>query len=104
MSASEPAPLPAANSELPDDHASPGVYLKLKVDRDSGLTITIDGALTQRYDLKAGDLIEWKGERSISVDIESPGGVKAEVNGKPLALPAEGGPVHLDLHPEPVPQ
>lgn len=98
VSASEPAPLPAANSELPDDHASPGVYLKLKVDRDSGLTITIDGALTQRYDLKAGDLIEWKGERLFTLDMGNAGGIEGEFNGKPLKPFGEPGKTaHIEL-------
>lgn len=90
---------PAQPSETPS-----GIFLKLKADRDSGLTITIDGTLTQRYDLKAGDLIEWKGERSFSVDIDNPAGVEAEFNGKPLSLAGGGGgPVHLELHPDQTP-
>jgi hypothetical protein len=100
----EPVPSPVTNLDPRPEQTSSGIYLKLKAERDSGLTITIDGALTQRYDLKSGDLIEWKGERSISVDIDSPGAIAAEFNGKPLSLPGgSDGPVHLDLRPGTIP-
>jgi transcriptional regulator with XRE-family HTH domain len=101
---SEPGPAPVTNPDPRPEQTSPGIYLKLKAERDSGLTITIDGALTQRYDLKSGDLIEWKGERSISVDIDSPEAIVAEFNGKPLSLSGgSDGPVHLDLRPDTIP-
>jgi hypothetical protein len=64
------------------------VVLKLKVNQDCWLSITIDGSVSQQYDLKAGDLIEWKGERFFSLDIGNAGGVEAEFNGK--ALPPFG--------------
>ncbi len=75
-----------------------GIVLKLKVNQDCWLNITIDGTLSQQYDLKAGDLIEWKGERVFSLDLNDGGGVEAEFNGKTLPpFGAAGSPAHVDL-------
>lgn len=75
-----------------------GIVLKLKVNQDSWLNITIDDAVSQQYDLKAGDLIEWKGERVFALDLGNPGGIEAEFNGKPLKMPGEPGkPAHVVL-------
>jgi cytoskeleton protein RodZ len=75
-----------------------GLVLKLKVNQDSWLNITIDGAISQQYDLKAGDLIEWKGERVFVLDLGNGGGVEAELNGRPRKLFGETGkPVHVVL-------
>ena len=92
------APLPAPRetpAEMPEAmppeaavSATGGMVLKLKVNQDCWLNITIDGVVSQQYDLKAGDLIEWKGERSFSLDLGNAGGVEAEFNGK--VLPAFG--------------
>lgn len=103
MSSSAAVPLtvpPAVPTEtpeqLPPEASVPssvpgGVVLKLKVVQDCWLSITIDGALSQQYDLKAGDLIEWKGERSFSLDIGNAGGIEAEFNGKTLPSFGETG-------------
>ncbi|AAR34441.1 DUF4115 domain-containing protein [Geobacter sulfurreducens] len=75
-----------------------GVILKLKINKDSWLNITIDESVSQQYDLKAGDLIEWKGERVFALDVGNAGGVEGEFNGKPLGvLGEEGKPAHLVL-------
>jgi len=54
--------------------------------------------ITQHYDLKAGDLIEWKGEKGFAIDLENAGGVEAELNGKMLApFGKKGVPAHVEL-------
>lgn len=81
-------------SDLQQATAEPkgsGIVLKLKVNQDSWLNITIDNAISQQYDLKAGDLIEWKGERTFALDLGNAGGVEAEFNGKPLKMSGEPG-------------
>jgi cytoskeletal protein RodZ len=97
------APLPTSQEapaesleEIPPETAvsvpaAAGVVLKLKVNQDCWLSITIDGSVSQQYDLKAGDLIEWKGERFFSLDLGNAGGVEAEFNGKALASFGEVG-------------
>ncbi|MSM38966.1 MAG: DUF4115 domain-containing protein [Geobacter sp.] len=99
------ATVPPAAAPLPTpqtgDIPRGGVILKLKVNQDSWVNIDIDGRLSQPYDLKAGDLIEWKAEKVITLDIGNAGGVEAELNGKPLApLGPPGRNIHIVLHPE----
>ncbi len=75
-----------------------GIVLKLKVNQDSWLSITIDGTVSQQYDLKAGDLIEWKGDKVFVLDLGNAGGIEAEFNGKPLLPSGETGkPLHRVL-------
>jgi cytoskeleton protein RodZ len=75
-----------------------GIVLKLKVNQDSWLNITIDGAVSQQYELKAGDLIEWKGDKVFVLDLGNAGGIEAEFNGKPLKPFGESGkPLHMVL-------
>jgi cytoskeletal protein RodZ len=86
-----------SGQDLPPTPVS-GAILKLKVNQDCWLNITIDGAFSQQYDLKAGDLIEWKAEESLALDLGNAGGVEAEFNGKPLASFGEPGSVaHIVL-------
>ena len=68
-----------------------GIILRLKVNQDCWLNITIDNIVSQQYDLKAGDLIEWKGEKVFTLDIGNAGGIEAELNGKPLKPFGEPG-------------
>jgi hypothetical protein len=83
-----------------------GIVLKLKVVQDSSLQMTIDGSVSQQYDLKAGDLIEWKGEKTFSLDLGNAAGVEGELNGVSLKSFGEAGkPAHLviranGVHPE----
>ena len=94
-----PAPLESTAPALPAGEKRPrGVILRLRFNRDSWLSITIDDSISQRYDLKAGDVIEWKGARSFVVDLGDGGAVEAEFNGRPLkALGAPGKAAHVEL-------
>ena len=101
-------PLPAATIETPiatpptppqtGETANQGVILSLKANQDSWVNVDIDGRISQQYDLKAGDLIEWKAERVINLDVGNAGGVEADLNGKHLPpLGPAGKSVHLVL-------
>jgi len=113
-----PAPvpvLPQRSSALPAQGAAPavepspqapaagekrhgGIILRLRFNQDSWLSITIDDSISQRYDLKAGDVIEWKGERLFVLDLGDGGAVEAQFNGRPLkALGEPGKPAHVEL-------
>jgi len=95
---------PPAPPAVPETPVAPvdGAILRLKVNQDCWLNITIDGAFSQQYDLKAGDLIEWKAEDSIALDLGNAGGVEAQFNGKTLAPFGESGRVaHIVLKAEP---
>ena len=88
-----PVPLPAGKRG--------GIVLRLRFNQDSWLSITIDDSISQRYDLKAGDIIEWKGSRLFVLDLGDGGAVQAEFNGRPLqALGEPGKPAHVELKSE----
>ncbi|KAF0221523.1 MAG: helix-turn-helix domain-containing [Geobacteraceae bacterium] len=83
------------------DLQTKGIILRLKVNQDSRLNITIDDTISQQYDLKAGDLIEWKGDQVFTLDLGNAGGIEAEFNGKPLKPFGEPGkPAHIVLKAE----
>jgi len=98
-SAAHPTEVPAAAAEKPPvETRSPdngpqqaGLVLRLKILQDSSLNITIDGAVSQQYELKAGDLIEWKADKIIDLDLGNAGGVEAELNGRRLKPFGESG-------------
>jgi cytoskeleton protein RodZ len=72
--------------------------VRMKVSQNGTLNVTIDGALTQTYDLTAGDAIEWKAEKNIALELSNAGGVEVEINGKPLKpLGPAGKPVSVVL-------
>lgn len=94
-----PAPVagarPAGGQE---SDATEGVVLRLKVIHDSWLTMTIDDAMTQQYELKSGDVIEWKGERSFMLDVGNGAAFEGEFNGRPIQPLGEAGkPAHVVL-------
>jgi cytoskeleton protein RodZ len=100
--AQAPGVRPATTETAPPAAAAAGkgsgVVLRLRFNRDTWLSITIDDSISQRYDLKAGDVIEWKGSRDFVLDLGDGGAVEAELNGKPLkALGEAGKPAHVEL-------
>lgn len=96
------APPPQATAPAPGgEGGGKGIILKLKVNQDSQLNITIDDVISQPYDLKAGDLIEWKAEKSFTLDLSNAGGIEAEFNGKQLkAFGEPGKSAHIVLKEE----
>lgn len=79
----------------------PGSVLRLKANEECWLAVTIDDNMSQTYQLKPGDLIEWIGEKSFSLDVGNSGGVEVEFNGKALEpLGERGKPAHLVLTPD----
>jgi len=90
---------PASNELIAGGEPRPkGVFLKLKFNQDSSLNVTIDDSISQHYELKSGDLIEWKAEKSFTLDLGNAGGVEAEFNGNPLKpFGAAGVPAHVVL-------
>lgn len=72
--------IPVNGSDMP----AQGIILTMKALEDGSLDITIDDTISQHYDMKAGDLIEWKADTVFTLNLENAGGVDAELNGKPL--------------------
>lgn len=99
LSRQQPQPVMETQSDAPSTR--PGNVLRLKVNEECWLAVTIDDSISQTYQLKPGDLIEWIAEKSFTLDIGNAGGVEAEFNGKPLKpLGEKGKPAHLALTPE----
>jgi cytoskeleton protein RodZ len=94
--AQKPGPVAVTDSRektavAADKGMQTGIILRLKVNQDCWLNITIDNTVSQQYDLKAGDLIEWKGDKVFTLDIGNAGGIEGEFNGRPLGLFGEPG-------------
>jgi hypothetical protein len=71
------------------------------VNQDCWLNVDIDGRLSRQYQLKSGDIIEWKAERLITLDIGNAGGVEGELNGRTLpSFGVSGKSAHVVLRPE----
>ncbi len=90
-----PAATSPQNGEIPPPStplpAGTGLVLKMKALEDGFLVVTIDDAVSQQYDLRAGDVIEWKAEKFFSLDLDNAGGVEAELNGRVLKPFGERG-------------
>lgn len=94
------AAVPPVAGEAPAE----GLILRLKVNQDSWLNVDIDGLVSKQYDLKGGDVIEWKAENSITLDIGNAGGVEGELNGRPLpSFGPAGKKAHTVLRTESTP-
>jgi cytoskeletal protein RodZ len=78
-----PPPVPAG-VQKPLAESTRGFVVRLKVVQSGTLTVTIDGSTSQAYELVVGDSIEWKADRTISLELSNAGGVEAELNGRQL--------------------
>lgn len=93
----EPPDSEVVNSKLPAE-VSRGFILKIKVTRNGTLTSTVDGSAPQQYDLSVGDVIEWKAEKKVTLELSDAEGVEVELNGKPYkSLGPPGKPVYVEL-------
>jgi cytoskeletal protein RodZ len=61
-----------------------GIIVRLKATQGGTVNVIIDGFTSQAYELTVGDSIEWKADRTISLDMSNAGGVEAELNGRQL--------------------
>ncbi len=75
-----------------------GFVLKIKVTQNGTLTSTVDGSGPQQHELSIGDVIEWKAEKKVTLDLSNAGGVEVELNGKPYkSLGEPGKPAYVEL-------
>ncbi len=78
--------------------AAKGFLLKIRVTQNGTLTATVDGAGAQQYELTIGDVIEWKAEKKVALELSNAGGVDVELNGKPYQpLGPPGKPAYVEL-------
>lgn len=78
-----PPPAQTLLQKPPAENAR-GFVVRLMVTQNGTLTVNIDDSTSQAYDLAVGDSIEWKADRTISLELSNAGGVEAELNGNPL--------------------
>lgn len=77
---------------------SKGFILKIKVTQNGSLTSTVDGSAPQQYELSVGDIIEWKAEKKVTLELSNAEGVEVELNGKPYkSLGPPGKPLYVEL-------
>jgi len=70
--------------------------LKISVTQNCNLNAAVDGSGSQLYELSVGDIIEWKVEKSVALDLSNAGAVNVELNGKPLKqIGAAGKPAYV---------
>ena len=75
--------------------------VRMKATQSTKLSVTIDGTATQHYDLSSGDIIDWKAENNISLEVSNAGGVEAQLNGKLLnSFGPVGKPAYVVLDAE----
>jgi cytoskeleton protein RodZ len=79
-------------------NAANGFILKIQVTQNGTLTSTVDGSGPQQYELTIGDVIEWKAEKKVTLELSNAGGVDVELNGKPYkAFGPPGKPAYIEL-------
>lgn len=78
--------------------APKGFILKVKVTQNGTMTATVDGEAAQQYELTVGDVIEWKAEKRVALELSNAGGVDVELNGKAYkSLGPLGKPAYVEL-------
>ncbi|NTV48988.1 MAG: DUF4115 domain-containing protein [Geobacteraceae bacterium] len=78
--------------------AAKAFILKIRVTQNGTLTATVDGSIPQQYELTVGDVIEWKAEKKVALELSDAGGVEVELNDKPYkSLGAPGKPAYVEL-------
>ena len=93
-------PPESKNAATPNSPVDPpkGFILKIKVTQNGTLTSTVDGSDPQQHELAVGDVIVWKAEKNVTLELSDAGGVDLELNGKPYkSLGAPGTPVYVEL-------
>ena len=78
--------------------AAKGFILKIKVTQNGALMVTVDDSAAQPYELTTGDVIEWKAEKKVALELSNAGRIDMELNGKPYkSLGASGKPVYVEI-------
>jgi len=78
-----------------------GFILKIRVTQNCNLSAAVDGSGSQLYELTVGDIIEWKVEKSVALDLNNAGGVEVELNGRPLKqIGVQGKPAYIVIGPD----
>lgn len=78
--------------------APKGFILKIRATQNGTLSSNVDDSGPQKYELTIGDVIEWKAEKNVTLELSNAGGVDVELNGKPYKpLGPPGKPAYVEL-------
>ncbi len=78
--------------------AANGFIIKIKATHNGTLMVTVDDSPAQPYELTTGDVIEWKAEKKVALELSNSGRIDVELNGKPYkSLGATGKPVFVEI-------
>ncbi len=84
--------------QSPAPEPAKGVVVRLKVVQSGSLSVSIDGAAPQSFDLSSGDVFEWKADKTIALELSNAASVETNLNGRPMrAFGASGSPVYVVL-------
>jgi cytoskeletal protein RodZ len=85
--------------------AAKGFILKIKVTQNGTLIVTVDDSAAQPYEITTGDIIEWKAEKKVALELSNAGRIDVELNGKLYkSLGASGKPVYIEIDANAIPQ
>lgn len=97
------SPVPSEAEKSVTLHQSPadvpkGFILKIRATQNGALTSNVDDSGPQKYEITIGDVIEWKAEKKVTLELSNAGGVDVELNGKPYKpLGPPGRPAYVEL-------
>ena len=95
----DPLQRPAMTQQ--QNQAAKGFIVRMRVIHSGSLAVTIDGATAQNYELSGGDVIEWKADKTVTLELSNAGGVEIELNGKQIKpVGPEGKPAYVTLDAE----
>ena len=75
---------PERGTQKPAAEPDRSFIVRMRVTQNGSLIVTIDGVTPQNYELTIGDVIEWKAEKNIILELTNSGGVEVELNDKLL--------------------
>lgn len=85
------SPIDASTARSLQPVAPAGIIVKMKTNKSGQIKVVIDGSNSQAYELNAGDIIEWKADRSLTFELSDAGIAEMELNGKPSRMPVQAG-------------
>jgi len=92
--------VPASPPALEPVPASEPVALTLQAPRETHITVTLDGGMAQRHEVRAGDRISWQADRSIALEIGNGDAVRVFYRGEVYEdLGQKGEVVHIAFPP-----
>ncbi len=71
--------------------AASGFIITVKVRNNSSLSVNIDDSTTQGYELTSGDIVEWKADKTIALDLSDSDSIDIYLNGTPVDLKEVSG-------------